>query len=474
VKENVCKICDAVFFTGKELSNHIKKVHGLSSIEYTIQFLYDGERPACKSCGSETRYTSFSFKEYCHVHAKEAMSSGGKKGGFAPAWNKGKNASCDERIAAQSQKVSGEGNHFWGKTHTEETRSKISASKKLNENIVSERVSQRNDLLLTTPVSEYHSRQSQYLSFLCPVCKKGSEKTLQAFERGSLCDFCFSKSRSQAEIEIYDLVLEYEKNVSYSDRTIISPKVLDIVVKDRHFAIEYNGLYWHSELCEKQLDKRYHINKTLKCKEKQINLFHIFSDEWRDKKEIVKSMILHRIEKTKRKIFARKTIVKTVSASDRKIFFEQNHISGDTGAQFSIGLYHEDELVSCISFRKPIQKKWKGYVEIARFANVINTVVVGSLSKLLKESIKMLDLSQVRGIITYADRRFGEGNGYGKVGFTHFGDTGIDYWYTDGVKRINRFSVKAKNGITEREIAKNMNIGRIYGCGSNIWILEIS
>jgi hypothetical protein len=473
MKENTCKICNDTFLTGKELSNHVKKAHNLSSLEYTVQFLYDGKRPTCKVCESETRYSSFSFKEYCHVHAKEAMSKGGKKGGHAPAWNKNKSASNDERLAKQSRKMSGEGNHFWGKKHTEETKTKISNSKKLNESVVMERVSQRNDLLLSTPFDEYHSRQNQYLSFFCSTCKKCSQKTLQAFERGSLCDFCFSKIRSQAEIEIYNFVLEYEKNVSYSDRTIISPKELDIVVKDKNFAIEYNGLYWHSELCEKRLDKRYHLNKTIECKEKQVNLFHIFSDEWRDKKDIVKSMILHRLGKTERKIFARKTSIRPVSAFNRKTFFEQNHISGDVGAQFSVGLYYEDELVSCISFRKPIQKKWKGYIEIARFANALNTVVVGSLSKLLKEAIKTLDLSQMHGIMTYADRRFGEGNGYGKVGFSYYGDTGIDYWYTDGVKRINRFSVKAKDGISEREVAKSMNVGRIYGCGSNIWILEI-
>jgi RNase P subunit RPR2 len=62
MKENTCKICNDTFLAGKELSNHVKKAHNLSSLEYTVQFLYDGKRPTCKVCESETRYSSFSFK----------------------------------------------------------------------------------------------------------------------------------------------------------------------------------------------------------------------------------------------------------------------------------------------------------------------------------------------------------------------------------------------------------------------------
>ena len=34
-------------------------------------------------------------------------------------------------------------------------------------------------------------------------------------------------------------------------------------------------------------DKNYHLNKTLKCSEQGIQLYHIFEDEYVNKKEIV-------------------------------------------------------------------------------------------------------------------------------------------------------------------------------------------
>ncbi|MFW6130771.1 MAG: hypothetical protein ACOC56_06250, partial [Atribacterota bacterium] len=52
---------------------------------------------------------------------------------------------------------------------------------------------------------------------------------------------------------------------------------LDIYLPDFNIAIEYNGLYWHSELNGK--DRNYHLNKTNICENENIQLIHIFEDE---------------------------------------------------------------------------------------------------------------------------------------------------------------------------------------------------
>ena len=45
-----------------------------------------------------------------------------------------------------------------------------------------------------------------------------------------------------------------------------------------NLAIEFNGLYWHSE--EHGKNENYHINKSLLCKSKNFNLIHIFEDDF--------------------------------------------------------------------------------------------------------------------------------------------------------------------------------------------------
>ena len=72
--------------------------------------------------------------------------------------------------------------------------------------------------------------------------------------------------------------------------------------------------------------------------------------------------------------------------------------------------------------------------------------------------------------MTYADRRFGEGFGYKKVGFEFLGNTGVDYWYSDGIQRFDRFLFKTDKNEKESEKIARLKLFKVWGCGSNIWI----
>lgn len=197
-----------------------------------------------------------------------------------------------------------------------------------------------------------------------------------------------------------------------------------------------------------------------------------FEDEWNFKNSLCMSMLENKMGITQVKIGARKTICKPVPKNAAKIFLEQNHISGHTQASYFWGLYCHSELISVISFRKPFIKKYKNAIEIARFASKRNCIIVGGLSKLIKESEK--NLEEYDYILTYADRRFGEGEAYKKIGFSLIGKTGQDYFYTDGNVRYNRFKFRARNKKTEKQIAIENGVHKVYGCGSVIYKKEIT
>ena len=57
----------------------------------------------------------------------------------------------------------------------------------------------------------------------------------------------------------------------------------------RDFAIEFNGIYWHSIECSTPAS--YHKDKTDLCEEKNIFLLHIFDIEWKHKENAVKNHI---------------------------------------------------------------------------------------------------------------------------------------------------------------------------------------
>ena len=293
-----CKLCDYQNDNLKRFSDHIRTSHGLSSEDYTIKVFHTGVRPTCSHCGGDVRYVSFSFKKYCKDHARLAMKEGGARGGQAEAWNKGKDKTTDTRIAVQSAKVTGSGNHFYGRQHTQETLQKISMSKTLATMTLEERIIQRSgEFKLLTPLEEYRSRQQQYLLFECVKCGESQPKTLQAFERGSRCYKCYPIGKSNRELSVFDYVKTLTPDAISGDKHILSPKEIDIYVPSKLFGIECHGLYWHSEAGkpEEDFDKNAHQAKSQLAIEKGVNLLQIFEDEWRDKRPIVESMISHRL-----------------------------------------------------------------------------------------------------------------------------------------------------------------------------------
>lgn len=469
----ICQICNFQG-EGKIFSNHLQSIHKISSIKYTVDYLYGGIQPQCENCGKETRYVAFSFKRFCKNCALVASSIAGSKGGKASAWNKGKTKKTDVRLLNQSEKMRGANNPFFGKSHTEDTINKMRFSKIVSGADFESRILEREkDFDLITNYEEYFSRQKQYLEFRCKKCETITKKTLQAFERGSSCPTCNPVGTSQAEKEIGTFIQSLGLEVEYNNRSILSPKEIDIYVPAKKFAIEHNGLYFHSIINRGIRDRHYYLNKKKNAKLLGINLIHIFSDEWIRKREICKSMIKNRLGLIDKKIFARKCELREVTAKEAKSFFESNHISGYVPSLVRFGLYYENELVLCLSLRKPRQKKYKGLIEISRFASKINTNVVGGLTKLLKKSESWTKSENLEGILTYADLRFGNGDGYVEAGFVFKKETGPDYWYSDGQSRFDRFKFRSANGKTEKDIVLENNLFKINGCGSNIFIKSV-
>jgi len=284
---------------------------------------------------------------------------------------------------------------------------------------------------------------------------------------GTRCPNC-CLSYSNEQKEVFNFVKEYSDAIE-NTRKVITPKELDIYIPNNNFAIEYNGLYWHTEI---HVGKRAHLEKQRECAELNIKLFHIFSDEWKNKKEIIKSMIKHRLKKIDQIIYARKCEIRYVDSATAKDFFERTHISGHIYSRKYIGLFYKNKLVSCMALKAPIQKIYKEYIEISRFSNELNTHIPGSFSRLLKYACEYAKKEKFKGLTSYADLRFGAGDVYLKNGFKYVGKTDVDYWYTDRVKRYPRFKFRAQNGKSEKQIAEKNNVVKIYGCGSNIYKLR--
>lgn len=453
-----CAICKYKNDDLKGFATHLQMYHKLKSKEYTLKYIYKNYK-GCKICGSETRYSRFSFKKYCKAHSNKAMSEAGQRGGQAQAWNKGKTKNNDERLLKQSLKVKGKNNHFFGKNHSMETKKEISLKKKISETTFNN-CSFCFDIM--TPYRDYKHKW-HYLDVICKVCKKNDKRTMQSLLRGSRCTYCFPVTSSKAEDEIANFIEnELGFKIRRNVRDIIPPKELDIFIPSLDIAIEYDGLYWHKE------DNTSSVDKQKMCQDKGIKLIQIFSDQWLFKKEICNSIIRNKLNRIHDKISARKCKIEKINVKDANNLLEKWHIDGGTRASVAFCLKYDEEIVSTITFRKPFHKKYNNFIEIARFSSKLNTVVVGGLSKLLKYSKKYFNNVK---FMTYVDLRLGDGNGYIKSGFKQIGQTSINYWYTDCVDRFSRFYFRATPEESEAQIAKKNKVYRIYGSGNGIFIM---
>lgn len=318
------------------------------------------------------------------------------------------------------------------------------------------------------------------VSIKCHKCNKISELTKQLlYERHKLnydtcinCNPIGQSNQSGHEKELSSFLTSLNIPHEKSKRNLIS-KELDIFIPQNNLAIEINGLYWHNELF---LSSDYHLQKTISCNKINVNLIHVFEDEWVYKKDIVKSIIKNKVNKIDNTIYARKCIVKEINNKECEFFLNENHIQGKLKSKIKIGLFYNEELVSVMTFSQGrlIMGGKTDEWELTRFSNKINTKIIGSASKMFNFFLKKYNPNK---IISYSDVRLFDGKIYEKLGFLKIGQSKPNYWYVINGLRYYRFNFRksklVKEGFdknkTEKEIMFDRKIYRIYDCGNIRW-----
>ena len=285
------------------------------------------------------------------------------------------------------------------------------------------------------------------------------------------CTICnpINTGQSQEEKLIIDWLKEIGLEIIERDKSLGIE--LDILIPNLNIAIEYNGLYWHSELYK---DSKYHLNKTEICNESGIRLIHIWEDDWLYKREIVKSILLNSLKLNNKRIFARNCKIVIVDSKIKNDFLDKNHIQGKCQSSINIGLEYNGELVSLMTFGGRNINTKKEF-ELIRFCNKTHYNIVGSASKLFKYFIRNYNFEN---IISYADVSHFTGDLYKTLGFKYSHRSQPNYWWVVDNIRHHRFTYNKKRLVkegadpkmTEVEIMYKKGYFRIFGCGQDKYI----
>lgn len=160
------------------------------------------------------------------------------------------------------------------------------------------------------------------------------------------CPVCFPYIKSKEELNIISFIENELGLKALHNKKPFGNFEIDILIPEAKIAIEYNGLYWHSD---DKLDKLYHLNKTSAVELNGYKLIHVYEHQWLLNRTIVKSHIKSILHKN---MYFDITDHKVIVISNDMIsdFLAANYIFNTDASNINLGLFNDTELIATMSF----------------------------------------------------------------------------------------------------------------------------
>lgn len=322
------------------------------------------------------------------------------------------------------------------------------------------------------------------------------------------CPECFKERRSAPEQHLVEIIQTLLPNteIQTSVKGLLSNPLqeLDIVIPSQNLAIEFNGLYWHSD--QNLNDTNYHLKKSQDANKAGYKLLHIWEDDWIDKKDLLIRAIAHKLNAYQNltqvltnssttvadSIYARKLKPIQVDKTTARQFWIDNHLQGPVGSKYYFGLIDQNKTLRALlgvgymnhgARTNPTPGIW----DIQRFAT--HGKIPGGFSKLLHYATNELRSKgeQIHTWTSYSNDDMSDGGMYSATGFTIHKTQSPSYWYVGNLtawKRVHRSNymkqrfiddpnLMYQEGWTELEAAHANKLYRIYDAGKTQWVKQV-
>ena len=505
---------------------HIWKTHGLKPKEYYDKFLRKPGEGCCAECGSPTSFRTIpqGYKEFCSKKCAAKYIAGNKERNAhkLEAYKKTMQDSYGVDNCAKLQSVKDKrqdtmverfGVRFYSELPNFKEVYHDSCFAKFGE-ISYARTAEYRERVIKTNNERYdadywsknrlrissdryrsefakyncelvHHPDKVHLTYKCNDCGHTMDDTIffvncRLHLHTTPCSYCFPKRsfRSCSEVNLEKFVQSLGIDTSHHERGFLGEYGADIVCEPERVIIEYDGLHWHSD---EYHDNNYHLDKTEYAESKGYQLIHVFSDEWEQHPDIVKSRLCRILHKEMpgitRRIFARKCDIVEVDNAEEVAFLDRCHIQGSCSSKYRYGLRYEGELVALMTFGP--SRFAENEIELLRYCNALYTAVVGGASRLLSYYLREHPIENNQKLVTYADRRWSSMNNYySRLGFVLDRVTEPNYYYINSGIRESRLKYQKHKLVelgydaskTEKEIMASIGMHRIYDCGNYRYI----
>jgi cytochrome c553 len=269
--------------------------------------------------------------------------------------------------------------------------------------------------------------------------------------------------------EVFESLKSLGMNISLNHK--INGCVYDIYLPDSNLLIEFYGFKYHSLTHSRKRD----LIKYKSAISSNFQYLAIFEDEWKNKKDFVISLILNKInfKKPSFNLRPKQCEIKLINFKEADEFYNTNHYIGACKPRISYGVFFENKLISCSSFKHPTRQSSHDW-ELVRMVADPEYRVHGIWSKILKQFISEYS---PKSIVSFSDNRLFEGNVYSKIGFKHDGEIPPDYYWIKENKRFHKSGLRKKKleketNLTEYQLREAQGFIRIWDLGKKRWVLE--
>lgn len=261
---------------------------------------------------------------------------------------------------------------------------------------------------------------------------------------------CFDNGVSSAEHEFYNFIKSVHQTAEHNSRFLIdsnyrSPREIDVYIKDLSLGFEYDGIYWHSESVN--ASGRYNLlEKNSLGKAHGVKIYHIFEDEWVNKRELTERKICNILRNGER-ILSSMCYMRDIPFDKCKTLIEDNSLNPWVEYTNALGYYKGGQLISIATYTIN-----DNTVDVNEIVHTSNAFVVNELRNMLQCISELNPGKTVRYIV---DARF-----------NHREDLECEWLAYCDTTTPSGYGVKGVNRLAEIEGCKHV----IYDCGKIILI----
>lgn len=173
--------------------------------------------------------------------------------------------------------------------------------------------------------------------------------------RVMFCEDCRNRNYSAEEREVYAWLRSKGIDVVKDATNIVPGCRFDMYIREKRIDIEYNGVYWHSDLVR---DEFYHASRYYDCRDAGISMVAVWEDDYLRDSKLVLSMLLSSLQPK----WVKCDEVKEEKYEDVLDFISKNTLDWIFGNTY-FGLYNKGSLVAVLILEDNrklyyVGKKW--------------------------------------------------------------------------------------------------------------------